>query len=88
MTMMGKANESGLEAIAKAVLAPHFHGEGVVSKKVRFPRLDMVEKERTSRRRNKQRMMFADNIVSNSTPSALPPAITTNHSTATTLSRQ
>jgi len=37
MTMMGKATEKGLEEVTKAVLAPHFHAEGVTPKKVRSP---------------------------------------------------
>jgi len=45
MTMMGKATESGLDTIAKAVLAPHFHDEGVVSKKVRISFIPKNEKE-------------------------------------------
>lgn len=36
MTLMGKATESGLETVAKEVLAPHFQGEGNAGKKVRF----------------------------------------------------
>jgi len=43
MTMMGKATETGLDTIAKAVLAPHFHDEGVVSKKVRFSSISKNE---------------------------------------------
>ncbi|KAL8831409.1 MAG: hypothetical protein Q9191_000888 [Dirinaria sp. TL-2023a] len=35
MTRMGKANEKGLEDVSKVVLEPHFHAEGVTSKKVR-----------------------------------------------------
>ena len=34
MTLMGKATEKGLEEVARAVLAPHFHREGNVSYKV------------------------------------------------------
>ena len=37
MTTMGKATEKGLEEVSKAVLAPHFHAEGVAPKKVRRP---------------------------------------------------
>ena len=36
VTLMGRASEEGLEAVAKEVLAPHFHGEGSASKKVSF----------------------------------------------------
>jgi len=34
MSMMGKATEAGLETVARAVLAPKFHGEGNKGKKV------------------------------------------------------
>lgn len=34
MTLMGKANEDGLEKVAKEVLAPHFHQEPRVPRKV------------------------------------------------------
>jgi tRNA acetyltransferase TAN1 len=34
MSMMGKATEKGLEDVSKVVLAPHFHADGVKSKKV------------------------------------------------------
>jgi tRNA acetyltransferase TAN1 len=34
MTMMGKATEEGLEKVAKAVLAPHFHQENNAPRKV------------------------------------------------------
>jgi len=37
MSMMSKATEKGLEEVTKAVLAPHFHVEGVAPKKVRYP---------------------------------------------------
>lgn len=35
MTLMGKATEKGLDEVARAVLAPHFHAPGEASKKVR-----------------------------------------------------
>lgn len=35
MTLMGKANEKGLEDVLKVVLDPHFHTEGVKPQKVR-----------------------------------------------------
>lgn len=34
MTMMGKATTKGLDEVSQAVLAPVFHGEGGLSKKV------------------------------------------------------
>jgi len=34
MAMMGKATEAGLETVARAVLAPKFHGEENKGKKV------------------------------------------------------
>jgi tRNA acetyltransferase TAN1 len=34
MTLMGKATESGIDDLAKTVLAPHFHNEGVERQKV------------------------------------------------------
>ncbi|MCJ1354743.1 MAG: hypothetical protein MMC33_004732 [Icmadophila ericetorum] len=33
MTLIGKATEKGLEEVSKAVLAPHFHQDGAISKK-------------------------------------------------------
>jgi tRNA acetyltransferase TAN1 len=36
ITAIEKANAKGLETVAKQVLAPHFHGQGQASKKVRF----------------------------------------------------
>lgn len=37
MTRMGKATEKSLEEVAKAVLAPVFHRDGVPAQRVRFP---------------------------------------------------
>jgi tRNA acetyltransferase TAN1 len=37
ITAIDKATASGLEAVAKEVLAPHFHGEHVKGKKVSLP---------------------------------------------------
>ena len=34
MTLMGKATEKSLEEVSRAVLAPHFHVEGMPPKKV------------------------------------------------------
>lgn len=36
MTLMGKANEEGLEKVAKEVLAPHFHQDPLEPRKVAF----------------------------------------------------
>lgn len=38
MTQMGKATGKSLEEVAKAVLAPVFHQDGVSAQKVRFRR--------------------------------------------------
>lgn len=35
ITLVGKATEAGLAEVAKEILAPHFHGSNVESKKVR-----------------------------------------------------
>jgi hypothetical protein len=35
ITLVGKATEKGIEEVAKQVLAPHFHAEGVTEKKVK-----------------------------------------------------
>lgn len=47
MTLMGKATAKGLEEVAKAVLAPHFHQDSSAIRKVRFPTLpiDSCESE-------------------------------------------
>lgn len=39
ITAIDKANAKGLEAVAKEVLAPHFHGEDQAGKKVSSKRL-------------------------------------------------
>ncbi len=37
MSQMGKATEKGLDAVAKAVLGPAFHQEGIAPQKVCIP---------------------------------------------------
>lgn len=39
MSKMGKATEKGLEEVARAVLAPAFHADGVLPLKVTRPRM-------------------------------------------------